>query len=93
MAVPDFQTLMLPFLNVMADQKEHTFSEVETTLSTLYGLAEEERTELEITWEQLTLDGDDLADLMIDYNVGVSVAANYEIKRIDSDYFVEKWAE
>jgi len=27
---------------------------------------------------------------MIDYNVGVSVAANYEIKRIDSDYFVEK---
>jgi restriction system protein len=49
MAVPDFQTLMLPFLNVMADQKEHTFSEVETTLSTLYGLAEEERTELEIT--------------------------------------------
>ncbi len=32
MAVPDFQTLMLPFLNVMADQKEHTFSEVENDL-------------------------------------------------------------
>jgi len=49
MAVPDFQTLMLPFLNAMADQKEIRLVRWKTTLSTLYGLAEEERTELEIT--------------------------------------------
>ena len=38
----------------------------------------------------ILIDGSELADLMIDYNVGVSVAATYEIKRIDSDYFVEE---
>jgi len=36
------------------------------------------------------IDGEQLAQLMIDHNVGVSVAANYEIKRIDSDYFSEE---
>ena len=35
------------------------------------------------------IDGDQLADLMIDYNVGVSPIESYEIKRIDSDYFEE----
>lgn len=35
------------------------------------------------------IDGLTLADLMIEYNVGVSVKTVYEIKRIDSDYFEE----
>jgi len=34
--------------------------------------------------------GEELAELMIDYGIGVSTVANYEIKRIDSDYFVEE---
>ncbi|MEO7672601.1 MAG: restriction endonuclease [Pyrinomonadaceae bacterium] len=38
----------------------------------------------------ILIDGDELADLMIDYNVGVSVVANYEIKKIDSDYFIDE---
>lgn len=38
----------------------------------------------------ILIDGDELADLMIDHNVGVSVAATYEIKKIDSDYFIEE---
>jgi restriction system protein len=36
------------------------------------------------------IDGEQLAQLMIDHNVGVSVSATYEIKRIDSDYFTEQ---
>lgn len=36
------------------------------------------------------IDGDRLARLMIDHNVGVSLAATYEIKKIDSDYFLEE---
>jgi len=28
--------------------------------------------------------------LMIDYNVGVSTIATYELKKIDSDYFTEE---
>ena len=31
-----------------------------------------------------------LANLMIDHNVGVSLAATYEIKKTDSDYFLEE---
>jgi restriction system protein len=30
-----------------------------------------------------------LTEYMIDFNVGVSTQQNYEIKRIDSDYFEE----
>lgn len=35
------------------------------------------------------IDGDELAELMIDHNVGVTVAQVYEVKRVDSDYFAE----
>lgn len=38
----------------------------------------------------ILIGGDELAQLMIDYNVGVSNAAIYEIKKIDSDYFTEE---
>ena len=33
------------------------------------------------------IDGERLAELMIDHHVGVSSVATYEIKRLDSDYF------
>ncbi|MGQ0551708.1 MAG: restriction endonuclease [Planctomycetota bacterium] len=36
------------------------------------------------------IDGAELASLMIDHGVGVSPVETYEIKRIDSDYFVEE---
>ena len=35
------------------------------------------------------IDGEQLAQLMIDHNVGVAPVASYETKRIDSDYFIE----
>jgi restriction system protein len=35
------------------------------------------------------IDGEELADLMIDHGIGVATAATYEVKRLDSDYFVE----
>jgi len=35
------------------------------------------------------IDGEALAGLMIDYNVGTAVESSYEIKRVDSDYFDE----
>jgi restriction system protein len=35
------------------------------------------------------IDGKQLADLMIDFDIGVSVAASYVVKRVDSDYFEE----
>lgn len=36
------------------------------------------------------IDGKRLANLMIDYNVGVTPQTNYEIKSLDSDYFGEE---
>ena len=38
----------------------------------------------------MLIDGEDLAELMIDHNVGVFTVASYEIKKIDSDYFTEE---
>lgn len=35
------------------------------------------------------IDGETLANLMIDYNVGVATVTTFQIKRIDSDYFSE----
>jgi restriction system protein len=36
------------------------------------------------------IDGKELAELMIDFNVGVSTKETFVIKRIDSDYFIEE---
>ena len=36
------------------------------------------------------IDGHQLAEYMIDFNVGVSIETVYEIKRIDNDYFIEE---
>jgi len=35
----------------------------------------------------ILIDGDQLSQLMIDYNVGCNLFASYELKRVDSDYF------
>ena len=37
----------------------------------------------------ILIDGERLTDLMFEFNVGVSGQSNYEVKRIDSDYFDE----
>ena len=36
------------------------------------------------------IDGNQISKLMIDFNVGVSLETVYEIKKIDSDYFIEE---
>ncbi len=38
----------------------------------------------------ILIDGDQLAQLMIDYDVGVVKVASYEVKKIDADYFSEE---
>ena len=38
----------------------------------------------------ILIDGEDLVQYMIDYNLGVSIQSTYEIKKIDSDYFEEE---
>jgi restriction system protein len=38
----------------------------------------------------ILIDGRNLTELMIDYGLGTSTTAKYEIKRIDTDYFTEE---
>jgi restriction system protein len=44
---------------------------------------------LQMDTKVVLIDGEKLAQYMIDYNLGVSVQNIYEIKKIDSDYFEE----
>ena len=37
----------------------------------------------------ILINGNQLAQLMIEHNIGVSTVETYEIKRVDSDYFIE----
>jgi len=36
------------------------------------------------------IDGSQLSELMIDNNIGVNISVNYELKKLDSDYFAEE---
>ena len=42
-----------------------------------------------ITKKVILIDGEQLANYMVDYGLGVSTFASYELKRIDNDYFGE----
>lgn len=46
MAIPDYQTLMLPILKLASDQKEHKFSQAVEELADEFSLTQEERSEL-----------------------------------------------
>jgi restriction system protein len=38
----------------------------------------------------ILIDGEQLAQYMIDHNIGVAPVGSYEVKRVDSDYFAEE---
>lgn len=44
--IPDYQTLMLPLLRLLADDQEHTYREIIEALGTLFHVTEDERKEL-----------------------------------------------
>jgi len=43
MAIPDFQTIMLPLLNYASDEKEHTLRDTYEFLADYFKLTQEER--------------------------------------------------
>lgn len=45
MAIPDFESIMLPLLKFLNDGKSHSVSEAEEPLSSLFNLSIEERTQ------------------------------------------------
>jgi len=45
---------------------------------------------LQVGTKVILIDGEQLAQLMIDYDVGVSRSEIYEIKKMDFDYFIDE---
>lgn len=45
MRIPDYQSLMLPVLKVLADRKEHSVADTRKQIATELGLSEEELSE------------------------------------------------
>jgi len=56
MAIPDFQSIMLPLLKFCADAKEHTNREALDALAQEFGLTEEEQKELLPSGQQCVID-------------------------------------
>lgn len=43
-----------------------------------------------LNYKIVLIDGERLAELMIEYNLGVSTAVTYELKKVDTDFFSEE---
>jgi restriction system protein len=56
MAIPDYQSVMLPLLRVASDGKEHTKSEAVESIAVELNLTDEERKELLPSGRQATFD-------------------------------------
>lgn len=56
MAIPDFQSVMLPLLNFAADQQEHSLQDTVEALATTFALTSEEREELLPSGKQARFD-------------------------------------
>ncbi len=56
MAIPDYQTIMLPLLTFLSDKKEHTLRESIDALADQFGLTDEERRELLPSGRQAAFD-------------------------------------
>ncbi|HPD56244.1 MAG TPA: restriction endonuclease [Smithellaceae bacterium] len=56
MAIPDYQSIMLPLLELLSDSKEHTFREMVEFLASKFNLTDEERKELLPSGQQAIFD-------------------------------------
>jgi len=56
MAIPDYQTVMLPLLNLATDGKEHRFRDAIEELAVFFNLTDDERKELLPSGSQATFD-------------------------------------
>jgi restriction system protein len=94
MPIPDFQSLMLPLLNAVADGGDHTNRESTASFSTFSKDAHDYVSRIER--KIVLIDGKALAQLMIDHDIGVTTRSTYVVKQMDGDFFLEedvwRWA-
>lgn len=73
------------FVGSLGEQKAHKGVFITSGTFTSGARAAAEKANAKV----VLIDGDALAQLMIDHNVGVSVSRTYVVKRLDGDYFEE----
>jgi len=73
------------FAGALQGQRARKGIFITTSMFTAEALEYASRIETKI----ILIDGSRLAKLMFDHGVGVATASNYEVKRIDSDYFTD----
>ncbi len=56
MAIPQFQQIMLPLLQLLGDKKEHTLREITEPLAEYFKLSEDEKNELITSGKQAVFD-------------------------------------
>ena len=66
------------------EARARILSRLQTELESIY------RVESGLSVSDFLIDGEALAQLMIDFGLGVTTFASYELKRIDSDYFADE---
>ena len=49
MAIPDYQTIMLPLLDSVKDRQEHSIRDLTEHISNIFNLSEEEKRERQTT--------------------------------------------
>ena len=81
MAIPDDQTCVLALLDFFKDREKHNSREVISPSAREYAA----RIESKI----IPIQGEQLAQYLIDSNVGVAPVSLDEVKKIDSDYFTD----
>lgn len=107
MAIPDYQTCMLPLLQFLSDAKEHSLHDIEDALALSFSLSDQERSELlpsgrqsifrnRVAWARTYLKKAGLLDspkraLFVITKRGIQVLAN-KPSGIDSKY-LEQWPE
>lgn len=91
MAIPDFQSVMRPVLATVQNgalTRQRARKGVFITTSDFSDGARTAAQGLDI--KVVLIDGVELARLMVENNLGVSVKQVYEVKQLDSDYFAEE---
>jgi restriction system protein len=85
------KSLVKEILQTIQDQSPAFFERLVIDLLTTSSFSQTTRDYVSrIDSKIVLIDGETLAQLMIDFNIGVTAIASYEIKRIDSDYFTEE---
>ena len=95
MAIPDYQTFMLPVLQAIGDGKEHRSGDVVGTVADRFELSAADRQQLlpsgrvpvyasRIHWAATYL------RQMLEHGVGVTPLQTYVVPKVDADFFGEE---